>query len=73
MCIRDSITIPSLSIYGYYDVNTPLQQGEYFNNSIATQEEDKKLVILDKSGHTSMGNEPELVVNEMKVWIERYK
>jgi len=69
----NSITIPSLSIYGYYDVNTPLQQGEYFNNSIATQEEDKKLVILDKSGHTSMGNEPALVVNEMKLWIEKYK
>lgn len=68
-----NITIPLLSIYGYYDVNTPLKQGEYFNKNISTSEEDKKLVVLGKSGHTSMGNEPESLVSEITTWIEKYK
>lgn len=69
----ESITIPSLNIYGYYDVRTPIQQAEYFMDNISTIEEDKSLVILDRSGHTSFGNEPLQVAEAMKKWIEKYR
>ncbi len=68
-----NINLPSLSIYGYFDVNTPLHQGEYFIDKIGTLENDKALVILDKSGHSSMLNEPVALANEMKIWIEKYR
>ena len=68
-----SITIPSLNIYGYYDVRTPVQQGAYFLDNISTTEEDKSLIVLERSGHTSIGNEPFKVAEEMKKWIEKYR
>ncbi len=69
----ENITLPTLNIYGYYDVNTPLQQGEYLFNEIGTLDEDKKIVVLGKSGHSSMRNEPVELANEMIEWIEKYK
>ncbi len=69
----ENIRIPTLSIYGYYDVKTPLQQGEYLNSRISTETIDKKVVILNNSGHSSMGNEPVLLANEIKTWIENYR
>ena len=68
-----SITIPILSIYGKYDVTTGFQQGEYLNNNTSTLEEDKKLVTLNFSGHSSMKNEPLILAEEIKQWIEKYK
>lgn len=67
------VTIPVLSIYGKYDVVTSPFQGEYLINMISTNDDDKKMVILDRSGHSSMLNEPAEVVKEIKEWVEKYK
>ena len=69
----ENIMLPSLSIYGYYDVTTPFDQGEYFIEKIGTQEEDKTIVLLNQSGHSSMINEPLDLASEMKIWIEKYR
>ena len=68
-----NITIPVLNIYGKYDFRTPIKQGEYLLNGISTSLLDKKLVVLEKSGHSSPGNEHEAVANEILDWIGQYK
>ena len=67
------IDIPVLSIYGKYDVTTGFQQGEYLLNNISTSTIDKQLIILDKSGHSSMKNEPIVLAQAMQEWIEKYR
>ena len=68
-----SIEIPVLCVYGRYDVTTPSRQGTYLLSGISSLDEDKKIVILDKSAHSSMKNEPLLLAEEMINWIERYR
>ena len=69
----EKIEIPCLSVYGYYDVVTPMQQGLYFTNNIGTEEEDKSMIILVNSGHSSSLNEPIALANLMIEWIEKYR
>ena len=69
----DKIRIPSLTIYGYYDVRTPIQQGEYFMNEIATLEADKNFIILNRSGHSAPQNESVELAGAMIDWIEKYR
>lgn len=68
-----NLNIPSLSIYGYYDVTTPYKQGEYFNSKISTAQTDKALIIFNRSGHSVMNNEPVPLADEMIDWIEKYR
>ena len=67
------LTLPVLSIYGKYDIRTPVQQGAYLMEGISTPDKDKKLIIVDNAGHTPMRNNPDLVATEMINWIEKYK
>ena len=67
------VTVPILSLYGKYDTNTPVQQGIYLHSKIGTDEADQKLIILNNSGHSSPNNEPILLAEEMKNWIELYR
>ncbi len=68
-----NLNLPVLCIYGKYDVTTSLYQGIYLQDNISTIEADKKIVILEKSGHSTMKNEPILLAEEIKEWIENYK
>ena len=68
-----NINLPSLFLYGQYDVRTPKSQAEYVMNNISTDQTDQRLVILPSSGHSSVGNEPVKLVTEIKQWIELYK
>ncbi len=67
------VTLPILSLYGKYDTNTSVQQGIYLHSKIGTDASDQELVILNNSGHSSMNNEPILLAEEMKSWIEKYR
>lgn len=67
-----SVTIPTLSIYGYWDVRTALQQGEYVFNSIATPVESKALIILEDSGHSPMVNEPTRLGSVIVEWLDNH-
>jgi len=64
------VTLPTLCIYGYWDVRTALQQGEYVINTIATPDESKALVILEDSGHSPMVNEPIRLGTTIVDWLE---
>lgn len=65
------ITIPSLFIWGLYDLVVPLQLGvDAFNEVSST---DKKLVIFERSGHSPMINEPEKFSIEVLDFVERTK
>lgn len=68
-----ALNIPTLSIYGYYDVRTPLQQGQYLLNGISTSVDDKKIIIIDKAGHSPMRSETTVLANSIIEWIETYR
>lgn len=67
------VDLPVLSIYGKYDVTTAPQQGQYLIDQIATPDADKKFVLLNQSGHSTMNNEPTLLAEEIKGFLEKYK
>lgn len=68
-----TINLPSLFLYGHFDVRTPSSQADYVLQNIATPDADKQLVILPESGHSSVGNEPLKLASEIRNWVERYK
>lgn len=65
-----NITLPTLSIYGFWDVRTALQQGQYVMDSISTPEAQKSFIILEDSGHSPMVNEPILLAETILDWLE---
>ncbi len=68
-----NISIPSLFLYGKFDVRTPALQADYVMNLISTDDADKDLVILETSDHSSIGNQPEILAQEIISWMERYR
>lgn len=65
------ITIPSLFLWGKYDLVVPPALGVSAYSLVNTTE--KKLVIFEASGHSPMDSEPILFSNEFKSFIELYK
>lgn len=68
-----NISLPTLQIYGKFDVRTPISQADFVTNNISTDIADQELIILQTSDHSSVGNEPLLIANAIKDWIEQYK
>ncbi len=68
-----NVNLPVLSIYGKYDFITAAPQGTYLIDNIATPENDKKQLILQTSGHSSMLNQPKILADELLEWISFYK
>ncbi len=67
-----AIQIPSLYIYGKYDDIVPPQQGENAFLKLGTAESDKKLLILENSGHNPMLNEPDLLNHAVLDFMSKY-
>jgi pimeloyl-ACP methyl ester carboxylesterase len=67
------LTLPTLSIYGKYDVRTPLQQGEYLIDNVSTPVDNKTMVVIDKAGHSPMRTETVALADAIVNWIERYR
>jgi len=65
------ISVPSLFLWGKYDLVVPPALGVSAFNLVNTTE--KELVIFENSGHSPMSNEPELFVKEVKDFVELYK
>lgn len=65
------ISIPSLFLWGKYDLVVPPALGVSAHNLVGTTK--KKLVIFEASGHSPMDSEPILFSNEFKAFIELYK
>ena len=67
-----NITLPTLNIYGFWDVRTAPLQGQYVMDSISTPEEQKLFVMLEDSGHSPMINEPVSLAETILDWLELY-
>ena len=67
-----NITLPTLNIYGFWDVRTAPLQGQYVMDSISTPESQKSFVILEDSGHSPMINEPIRLAETILDWLELY-
>jgi len=62
------VEIPCLFLWGKYDFVVPPELGyDAFNNVSSTI---KKIVLLEKSGHSGMNNQPEKVSDEIIQFIE---
>ncbi|GAB1855555.1 alpha/beta fold hydrolase [Flavobacteriaceae bacterium MHTCC 0001] len=65
------ITIPSLVLWGKYDMVVPVQfANESFDN---LGSKDKELIVFEKSGHSPMFSEPELFADKVIQFINRHK
>lgn len=82
ICINDSlfykhtltdklynIEIPALFIYGKYDIVTPPALGYSAYEKVSSA--DKKLIILENSGHQSIASEPGIIFNEISNFINK--
>lgn len=67
----DEITIPSLFLWGKYDLVVPPALGESALERVNTPH--KSMVIFEHSGHSPMSNEPDLFVDEVVKFVELYK
>lgn len=65
------ITIPTLLLWGKYDMVVSPQLGNLVFNNIGATE--KKLVIFDRSGHSPMVSEPDKFVSEVSDFIDSNK
>ncbi len=65
------ITIPSLVLWGKYDMVVPPKFAQEAFDNLGSSE--KKLVIFEKSGHSPMFNEPDLFANEVLQFINQNK
>ncbi|MGD1839381.1 MAG: alpha/beta fold hydrolase [Thermonemataceae bacterium] len=68
----DKITVPTLLLWGAYDMRTPPVLGEQALEKLGTPEEDKRLVIFEESYHPLVTNEPEKFYNEVTTFIDQY-
>jgi pimeloyl-ACP methyl ester carboxylesterase len=66
-----TITIPVLCITGKYDFTVPVGLANEVMNKVSSVK--KKLVVLQRSGHICMDNEPENFYNAVIAFIEENK
>ncbi|MEM8523486.1 MAG: alpha/beta hydrolase [Bacteroidota bacterium] len=71
--LMPNITLPSLIMSGRLDAIVPLAVGENAMEFLGTPDEDKSLVILEKSGHDIWKIEQERFVREIENFVEKYK
>ena len=67
------IDIPTLLIYGRMDMIAPVEVGEFIYNEIKTNEQDKKLIVLEQSRHGAEYEDRELLQNAIIDFIETYR
>jgi len=68
-----AINLPICLIWGKYDPIIGLEVAEDYYQKIATQEEDKELVILERSGHTGLYRENIKFSNAVINFVEKHK
>lgn len=67
------ISLPSLFIWGKYDMVVPPELGRQAYRFVSTPPENKRLVILEQSGHSPMVNETIKCVAAMAEFIEQHR
>lgn len=69
----EKITVPSLLLWGRYDFVVSPTLGEEAFEKLGTPDEDKSLFIFQRSGHSPMQEEPELFIDLVIDFMEKYK
>jgi len=67
------IAIPTLLVYGKKDLVAPVEVGEFIIAEINTDEESKRLLVLEHSRHGAEGEDRELFQKAMIEFIEQYR
>ena len=67
------IVIPSLVLWGRHDGRNTEEMGQDAYDSLGTDPAHKSLVYFEKSAHQPFIEEPDLFVEEVIQFIERYK
>ena len=67
------IEIPTVIIYGRQDIVAPVEVGAFIYNEISTEQQDKKLVVLENSRHGAEHKDRELLQNTIIDFIETYR
>lgn len=67
------INIPTLILWGEFDFNIPVETGIEGFEAIGTIEEDKSIYIFENSAHSPSFEEPDLFVQKVKEFIEKYQ
>lgn len=66
------VTLPTLFIWGEYDVRDPIAEAQLAYDKISTLEAEKEIVILENSDHYAFTRQPEKVAEEMIRFINEY-
>jgi pimeloyl-ACP methyl ester carboxylesterase len=66
------ITIPAMVLWGRHDGSLPVALAQNAYDSIGTTPSDKSLYIFESSAHCPSLEEPELWLNRMKEFVEKY-
>ena len=67
------ITIPSLILWGKHDGILPVQLAHNAYNSLGTNVDDKYLYIFEYSAHSPYVEEPDIFVEKVRTFIEKYR
>lgn len=66
------LTLPTLFIWGEYDVRDPIAEAELAYKKISTPESQKEIVILENSEHYVFSRQPEKVADAMITFIDEH-
>jgi len=67
------ITIPSIIIWGRHDGILPVELAQNAYDNLGTNSENKYLYIFEKSAHCLQNEEPDLFVEIVEEFIEKYR
>jgi len=67
------IKIPSLILWGRHDAIIPVEMAQNAYDNLGTDSSDKYLHILEYSGHNPFLEEPEIFVERVREFIEKYR
>ena len=63
------ISTPLLLVTGRLDTNVPYYDAQHLYNMLELKNENKKLLILERSGHLPMFTEPECMIEAIKTFL----
>ena len=67
------IQVPTLLVYGKYDLIAPVEVGESMLNCIGTDETDKALLVLEHSRHGAENGDREILQRAVVEFVEEYR
>ena len=67
------IVVPTLILWGRHDGALPVELAQEAYDNIGTNTDDKYIYIFENSAHRPTVEEPDLFVDRVKTFINKYK